>query len=334
MITRKNFIKKGSLTALAGIALPALSSFGKTKGQQKTDSGDDQEIVASLPLVIATWDNKKATEAAMNKLKEGGSAVDAVEAGAMVPEGDPDDTSVGFGGFPDRDGIVTLDACIMDEKGNAGAVAFLQDFKHPVAIARKVMEKTPHVMLCGEGAARFALEQGFTKENLLTPKAKIAWEEWLKRNSYVPPVVDETNHDTIGILAMDQNANISGACSTSGWAFKFHGRVGDSPIIGAGLFVDNEVGAAVASGLGEFVMKTLGSFLIVELMRNGRTPQEATEEAIYRIIKKYNYKDMQIGYLAINKKGQHGSCAVKDGFSYTLFQDGENLKHEAPTLRP
>lgn len=333
MITRKNFIKKGSLTALASLTLPAINSFGTGIPSEKTSTADDHETGSAFPLIIATWDNKKATEAAMNKIMAGGTSLDAVEAGAMVSEADPEDTSVGYGGFPDRDGIVTLDACIMDEKGNAGAVSFLEDFKHPVAIARRVMEKTPHVMLCGAGAAKFAIEQGFKKENLLTPKAKSAWEEWLKRNNYTPPIVDETNHDTIGILAMDQNANLSGACSTSGWAFKFHGRVGDSPIIGAGLYVDNEVGGACASGLGEFIMKTLGSFLIVELMRNGRTPQEATEEAIYRIIKRYNYQDMQIGYLAVNKKGEHGSCAVREGFTYTLFQDGKNLKHDAPAYK-
>lgn len=330
MISRKEFLKKSSLVTLAGITIPVGGLTALNTSPATTD--DDLLKPTGFPLVLVTWDNKKASEAAMQKMIEGGSALDAVEAGARVPEADPEDTSVGYGGFPDRDGIVTLDACIMDEKGNAGSVCFVQEFMHPVSIARKVMEKTPHVMLSGVGAERFALEQGFKKENLLTPKAKNAWQEWLKRNKYVTPI-DEKNHDTIGILAMDKEANISGACSTSGWAFKMHGRVGDSPIIGAGMYVDNEIGGACASGLGEFVLKTLGSFLIVELMRNGRTPQEAVEEAVFRIIKRYSYKDLQVGYLAVNKKGEIGSCSVADGFAYTLYKNGLNSKYEAPFLR-
>ncbi len=324
MLTRKEFIKKSGLTALAGLSLPHLTNARNKPFHEHTEEGEDP-----FPMVIATWPNLKATEAAMNSLKAGGTALDAVEAGARVPEADPEDTSVGYGGFPDRDGNVTLDACIMDEKGNAGAVTFLQHIMHPVSVARRVMEKTRHVMLSGEGALRFALSEGFASENLLTDKARKAWLEWVSRNSY-KPVIDEHNHDTIGILAMDASGNISGACSTSGWAFKMHGRVGDSPVPGAGMYVDNEVGGACATGLGELVMKTLGSFLIVELMRNGFTPQEASEEAIKRIVKRYDYKDSQVGFLAINKKGQRGSCSLVPGFSYSLFQQGVNSVHEAP----
>jgi len=327
MISRKEFIRKSSLTTLAaGLSLPLLAR------QTRPLTNENKEDEPVLPLVIATWDNRKATEAAMNKLIESGSPLDAVEAGVRVSEADPEDTSVGYGGLPDRDGIVTLDACIMDEKGNAGAVTFLQHIMHPVSVARKVMENTPHVMLSGDGALQFALERGFQKENLLTDKAKFAWQEWVKRNNY-KPVVDEKNHDTIGILAMDESGDICGACSTSGWAYKMHGRVGDSPIIGAGLYVDNEVGAACATGLGEYVMKTVGSFMIVEMMRNGFTPQEATEEAIRRIMNKYDLKDVQIGFLAINKKGQHGSYSVREGFTYALYQGGENVKKESPSQK-
>ncbi len=319
MITRKDFIKKTSLIAASGLLFPSLLRANKESKPTKRAPNTNKS-----PLVIATWDNRKATEAAMAKMKETGNSLDAVEAGAWVPEADPNDTSVGYGGFPDRDGMVTLDACIMDKDGNAGSVTFLQHIMHPISVARKVMEKTPHVMLSGDGALQFALAQGFKKENLLTDNAKKAWEEWKVKNNYTP--IGEKNHDTIGILAIDDKNNISGACTTSGWAFKMHGRVGDSPIIGAGMYVDNEIGGACATGLGEFVMKTLGSFLIVELMRNGRTPQEAVEEAIHRIVKKYDYKNMQVGYLAINKQGDHGAYSINKGFTYALHQNGENNK--------
>jgi N4-(beta-N-acetylglucosaminyl)-L-asparaginase len=283
---------------------------------------------ASFPLVISTWKNEKANEAAWATFQKSGRALDAVEAGARIPEADPNDTSVGYGGFPDRDGNVTLDACIMDEKGNAGSVTFLQNIMHPISVARAVMEKTPHVMLSGEGALQFALSQGFKKENLLTETAKKAWIEWKKTSKYEPKINIE-RHDTIGLLALGNKGEISGACTTSGLAFKMHGRVGDSPVIGAAVFCDDEVGGACATGLGEFVLKTLGSFLIVELMRNGKTPQQACEEAIMRIVKRYNYKEFQIGYLAINKKGEYGAYSIQSGFSYTLTKEGVTKVFEA-----
>ena len=326
MITRKDFLRKSSIIAVGGLLIPSFLKAGKP-APMNFKGKEFKPLMAGKPLVIATWDNRKATEAAMNKMMETHYALDAVEAGARVPEADPDDTSVGYGGFPDRDGMVTLDACIMDEKGNAGSVTFLQHIMHPISVARKVMEKTPHVMLSGDGALQFALAEGFKKENLLTETARLAWEDWKKKNNYIP--VGEKNHDTIGILALDEKNNVCGACSTSGWAFKMHGRVGDSPILGAGMYVDNEVGGACATGNGEFVMKTLGSFLCVELMRNGRTPQEAVEEAIHRIVKRYDYKDIQVGYLAINKKGEHGAFSIKPGFTYALNQSGENKKFDS-----
>jgi N4-(beta-N-acetylglucosaminyl)-L-asparaginase len=320
MMDRKKFL----LSALASLlGIPVLANRRlKIAGRQKVSS-------QNIPLVIATWDNLKATEVAMQKIQAGHSALDAVEAGARIPEDDPDDTSVGFGGLPDHDGNVTLDACIMDHQGNAGSVTFLQHIRHPISVARLVMEKTPHVMLSGEGALRFALENGFKKENLLTEKAKKTWQEWLKTNNYKPRSVRQS-HDTIGILAMDTSGNLSGACTTSGRAFKMYGRVGDSPIIGAGLYVDNEIGAACATGLGEYVMKTLGSFLIVELMRYGFTPQQACQEAIRRILEKIPGSHAnQVGYLAVNKKGEHGAYAIRPRFTYTLYQHGENKKLES-----
>ena len=248
-----------------------------------------------------------------------------------LPEADPKNTSVGYGGLPDRDGHVTLDACIMDHQGNCGSVAFLQHIKHPISVARKVMEETPHVMLSGQGALNFALEKGFPKEDLLTQNALKKWEEW-KKGSFYQPIVNVENHDTISMLALDEKGDISGACTTSGLSYKMHGRVGDSPIIGAGIFVDNEVGGCCATGLGEAVMKTVGSFLVVELMRQGASPQEACEEAIARVVKNQNYQDMQIGYLAIDKKGNHGAYAIQPWFNYALFQNGNNTLIDSPSL--
>ena len=284
--------------------------------------GATAQAKTSEPLIIATWKNEKATIAGWNKLMETGKALDGVEAGARIPEADPNDTSVGYGGYPDRDGHVTLDACIMDHLGNAGSVTFLEGIMHPISVARAVMEKTPHVMLSGAGALKFALEQGFKVENLLTESSKKAWEEWKKESKY-EPVINIERHDTIGLLGIGKSGEIAGACTTSGLAFKMHGRVGDSPIIGGAVFCDDEVGGACATGLGEFVMKTLGSFLIVELMRQGMSPQKACEEAVMRIVKRYKYKEFQIGYLALNKKGEYGAYAIQKGFNYTITKNGK-----------
>jgi len=242
-----------------------------------------------------------------------------------VPEADPTITTVGYGGAPDRDGHVTLDACIMDEGANCGAVAGLEHIKHPISVARKVMEKTPHVMLAGDGALQFALANGFKKENLLTPESEKAWKEWLKKSEY-KPVVNIENHDTIGMLALDASQNISGACTTSGMAYKMRGRIGDSPIIGAGLFVDNEIGAATSSGVGEEVIRICGSHLVVELMRQGNSPQEACEKAVRRIVKNQPVKsrEMQVGFLAINKSGAYGAFALQKGFTYAVYSNDVN----------
>ncbi len=306
MLNRRRFLTLGSLAGL----LPSFS-FSPTK------TADAIQSAPNLPLVISTWDQPKANAAAQAALDKGGSSLDAVEAGVKIPEADPNDMSVGYGGRPDRDGHVTLDACIMDEKGNAGSVTFLENIKHPISVARAVMEKSPHVMLSGEGALAFALANGFKKENLLTPKAEKEWREWLKTAKY-KPIANIERHDTIGMLAIDSQGNISGACTTSGLAYKMRGRVGDSPIIGAGLFVDNEIGGACATGLGELVMRTCGSFLVVELMRQGRTPQQACEEAALRIVKKQDFADIQVGFLAVNKQGEYGAFSIQTGFNYTI----------------
>lgn len=321
MINRRKFIERASAAGILSI-LP-----GVLKSNALISSGSESK---SLPVFISTWNHGLPANYIANKVLESdGTIVDAVEKAVMAIEADPKNTSVGIGGYPDRDGFVTLDASIMGPDSNAGSVCFLQHIKHPILVARLVMEKTPHVMLAGDGALRFALDNGFEKENLLTGESKKAWENWLEDSNYDPTINWENKpndfHDTIGLIGIDKDGDMAGACTTSGLGFKMHGRVGDSPIIGAGLFVDNEVGAATATGMGELVMKTLGSFLVVELMRNGRTPQEACEEAVVRIVKKdpENVK-RQVGFIALNKNGESGAFSLQKGFNYALYQEGEN----------
>lgn len=284
---------------------------------------------ANKPIVLSTWDfGLKANEEAWEILSDNGRALDAVEQGVRLTEADPSERSVGYGGRPDRDGKVTLDACIMDEHANIGSVAALQHIMHPISVARAVMEKTPHVMLVGEGALQFAKEQGFKEEDLLTEDSEKEWRAWLKTSTY-KPVINIENHDTIGMIALDTAGNLSGACTTSGMAFKMHGRIGDSPIIGAGLYVDNEVGAATATGHGEEVIRTVGSHLVVELMRQGRTPQQACEEAVQRIVRftenrKKSLEDIQVGFIALNKQGEYGAFCIHGGFNYAKYDHKGN----------
>lgn len=287
--------------------------------------------LADGPIVIATWKNEPAIKLASEKLLLGARALDAIEAGVRVVEADAGNSSVGYGGMPDAEGNVTLDACIMDEFGNAGSVTYLQHIKHPVSVARRVMEQTPHVLLSGKGALQFALAQGFSKENLLTPVAKAKWQQWKKKNRQVGLFVSPDQHDTVGMLALDQQGRLAGACSTSGLAFKLPGRVGDSPLIGSGLFVDNEVGAATATGLGEEVIKVNGSFLIVELMRQGRNPEEACREALHRIAKRHpNATPPMVGFVALRRDGAYAACANDAEFAFT-FNEGSVVKVMAGT---
>ena len=308
MSTRRKFLTLGTLASLAPLSKLFAGFNAKT---------------ATKPVVLSTWDfGVGANVEAWKILSSGGRSLDAVEAGARVPEGDPTESSVGLGGLPDRDGRVTLDACIMDEFANCGAVACLEHIVHPISVARKVMEKTPHVFLVGEGALQFALANGFEKENLLTAQSEKAWKEWLKTAEY-KPVANIENHDTIGIVALDQKQNLSGACTTSGMAYKMHGRVGDSPIIGAALFVDNEIGAATSTGVGEEVIRIVGSHLVVELMRQGNSPQKACETAVARIVKNQpiKSKEIQVGFLALNKNGEYGAYALQKGFTYAVHSN-------------
>ena len=306
-------------------------------GAASAAAGSAGGVQLTKPCVISTWDfGVPANQAAWAILSKGGRALDAVEAGARIPEQDLKNHSVGKAGYPDRDGHVSLDASIMDDQGNCGAVAALEHIAHPISVARAVMERTPHVLLVGAGALQFAQEQGFSREELLTPESRAAWEAWKKDAQYAPKANSEVgdygktsgqlgtpggkgNHDTIGMLALDAHGNLSGACTTSGMAWKLRGRVGDSPIIGAGLYVDNDVGGATSTGVGEEVIRNVGSFLVVELMRQGRSPQEACKEAVARILKKKPAaKDIQVGFLALSKTGEVGAWSIQKGFSYAL----------------
>lgn len=319
-IDRRNFLRRA--TALAG-------GVGIGLGwQQALAKANRSEIPAqSVPsatfgdaTMVSTWNHGMAANmAGFGALVNGGSALDMIEAGARVVEADATGQSVGLGGLPDRDGHVTLDACIMDHTQNAGSVCFVQNVAHPLSLARQVMEDTPHVMLAGAGAEQYARELNMPSTPLLTEDSKKAWEKWQVESNYAP-VINIENHDTIGLLALDDQGRLAGGCTTSGVAFKMHGRVGDSPIIGAGLYVDGAAGGATATGLGEAVMKTVGSFLVVELMRQGALAQEACEEAVHRIMKAMPVDDLQVGYLALGLDGSVGGHAIHPGFNYAVHR--------------
>jgi N4-(beta-N-acetylglucosaminyl)-L-asparaginase len=333
MLDRRKFLQ---LSALTAPLLAVKRSFAGKSFQPVTK-----------PIVVSTWDSgMPVNAAAWEILSKNGRALDAVEAGAMHIENDIN-CCVGLGGYPDRDGVVTLDSCIMDEHANCGAVAGIERIKHPVSVARKVMEKTPHVILVGAGAQQFAVENGFPLESAeLSDDAKKAYADWLKKSEYKPVINIENkkgngpfapnffddgtaNHDTMGLIALDSAGNLSGAVTTSGMAYKVHGRVGDSPIIGAGLFVDNEVGAATSSGVGEEVIRICGTHLVVEFMRQGLSPEAACKKAVERIVNRdrEKAKGLQVGFLAINNKGEYGAYAVQKGFVFSVKSNDENQIH-------
>jgi N4-(beta-N-acetylglucosaminyl)-L-asparaginase len=302
-------------------------------------------------LSLSTWKHGfHPNQFTFEALQSGKSALDAVELGARDCESDLTSMSVGRGGIPDATGEVTLDASIMDHAGNCGSVAFVRNYEHVISIARRVMEQTPHVMLAGVGAEQFAEREGFEKSDLLTEKAKSLWEQWMKQpdkmhvrlrraeegeQEYVfvhagestpSPSLKrkgEMSHDTIGILAMDNAGHLAGACTTSGLAFKMHGRVGDSPIIGSGLYVDGAVAAAVATGDGELMMRACSAFSIVEWVRQGIEPEEACRRAIDRIQKdKHLTEDMQCGLMVIRADGLWSAGALRPGFQLATASDG------------
>tara|TARA_Y100000385_G_scaffold200668_1_gene207742 strand:+ start:389 stop:1366 length:978 start_codon:yes stop_codon:yes gene_type:complete len=311
---RKVFLKRSTLGVSSLLISPSILSED-CKLEKMPVSSDNTSFA------LATWNVKSATIVAGEELNKGTDSLNAAVKGVAIEESNTLNTTVGKGGAPDRDGNVSLDACVMNSKGNCGAVMAVENITHVAALAKDVMEKTPHAILAGEGARKFAIEEGYKAEDLLTNKSKLAWEKWLKKSKYKPEINVE-NHDTIGMLCFDLEGQISGVCTTSGTAYKMKGRVGDSPIIGSGLYVDNTIGAAVATGLGEEVIKTVGSFLIVELMKQGKNPQEACEEAIKRILEKQKEKpNFQVAYLATNRKGEIGAYSIHKGFSYTIYKN-------------
>lgn len=328
-MNRKDFLQL-SIAGAAGFSIPDRSFRDK-------------------PIIISTWDTGKAVnEEGWKVLVKNGQSIDAIEVAARYME-NVIDCCVGLGGYPDRDGKVTLDASIMDGKGNCGSVAALEQIKHPISVARKIMEKTPHVLLTGNGAQQFAIENGFVKEPAgLSPEAEKVYREWLKKSEYKPEVNIENkkssgpfaplffengapNHDTMGILAMDNSGKLAGGVTTSGMAFKVHGRVGDSPIIGAGLFVDDEAGAATSSGVGEEVIRICGTHLVVELMRQGHSPEQACKKAVQRIIKRdpQKAKSFQVGFVALDKKGRYGAYAIQKGFVFAVKSGKESIVYKS-----
>jgi N4-(beta-N-acetylglucosaminyl)-L-asparaginase len=324
---RRNFLQNSMAALSTFLVVPTWASSDVNRERKKIQKPFLEG------MVLSTWNaGLIANEQAWENLNEGGRAIDMVEKGVNVIEADFTNRYVGLGGLPDREGHTTLDACIMNSAGMAGSVMCVEKIKYPSSLARLVMEKTPHVQLVGQGAQQFAIEQGMILDEFVSDESQQMYREWLKTSEY-KPVINVENHDTIGLLAMDRSGDVAGVCTTSGMAYKMKGRVGDSPIIGAGLFVDNEVGAATATGLGEAVIRTCGSFLVVELMRQGMSPQQACEVAVDRIRKRHNnVKDFQVGFLAMNKAGEIGAFSVLPGFTYALHKNGVNAIYNAKSM--
>jgi N4-(beta-N-acetylglucosaminyl)-L-asparaginase len=328
-MNRRKFLKNSTITSMA-----LLSGTAPIKATSLSNNNNE--------IILATWKpNTKAVAEALRVLRQKQQALDAIEAGIRITEADAEDMSVGYGGLPDRDGNVTLDACIMEGNGKCGSVMFMEKIKHPISVARLVMEKTPHVYLAGDGAYQFAIENGFKSENLLSENSKTAYENWLKNGVYDPlettkkiQELIKNQHDTIGLLVRTTNGEVSGGCSTSGLAYKRRGRVGDSPVIGAGLYADNEAGAATATGIGEEIARVCGAHLIVELMRAGMSPTDACREAVRRI-QRWNSgkeKNVQVGFIAVNAQGQYGAYAMHPEFTYVLSLNGQITTHESDYL--
>lgn len=321
-ISRRNFVAQSSVTLAAGALVSASRAADPAPGSEPGER----------PLIVSTWPfGKSANEAALKVLTSGGSNLDAVELGIKVTETEGN-SSVGLSGGPNAAGVVQLDACIMSGPGHkAGSVAGVEGIRHPISLARRVMEKTPHVMLVGEGARMFAIEEGLESIEVSTSEKYDAWKKKRaaeKDRKAVDKDRKQNNHDTIALLVLGPDGNIAGGCSTSGWSGKLPGRVGDSPILGGGLYVDNEVGAAGATGLGENVMRYCGTFLVVELMRQGLSPQEACLEALRRIaLQDPLGTALQVSFVALDKKGRFGSATAGQGFSYAVTTNSGTVIH-------
>ncbi len=310
---RRKFLQTGAVGL--GLALRG--------GARSSRAADAPRILSTHPGGVA------ANLAALGILSRAGSALDAAEGGVMVAEADPDDRSVGLGGFPNREGVVELDAALMD--GNtleAGAVAALRDIKHPVAVARKVLDRTPHVLLVGDGARRFALQQGFRKENLLTPEARQAWKKSRREGAG-----RADNHDTMGMIVLTADGSMAAACTSSGAAWKLPGRVGDSPLVGHGLYCDGDAGGAAATGLGEEVIKVCGSYQVVEFMRQGMLPQDAVRRVLRRIVRREPANRTRfLGFVAMRADGEMGYASTTAGFEVAVSVAGETRLESAPIL--
>ena len=326
-MSRRRFLKNLGL-ASAGLAIKPITTTAQTTAKTLP--------LKDSPLVISTWiHGMEANAGAWSVLENGGAALDAVQKGVAVTESDMNNRSVGLAGRPDRDGHVTLDACIMDHDSRCGSVAFLEDIQHPIDVARAIMDNTPHVMLVGEGAQKWALENGFSKVDFEVPIPEVQkdYENWLITSEYKTGVNVE-NHDTIGMLALDASGRMAGACTTSGMAYKIRGRVGDSPIIGAGLFIDGDVGGATATGVGEAMIRTAGASAVVESMRRGASPEEACYDIVQRILKKHpGVEGMQVGFLAMNMQGEYGGYSVYNGFNYAMRSKDRNEMVDAKYMR-
>jgi isoaspartyl peptidase/L-asparaginase-like protein (Ntn-hydrolase superfamily) len=292
-------------------------------------------------IILSTWSfGQRANRAAWETLSRNGSSLDAVEMACRDAESDVSNHTVGKGGRPDASGHVSLDASIMLSPAKRGAVACVRRFEHPISIARAVLERTPHVLLVGDGAEQFALEQGLEPTDLLTDEARRQWEEWRATGQVQPahpapiPNIEEKphgSHDTIGVLALDARGTLAGACSTSGMAYKLPGRVGDSAIIGHALYVDPQVGAAVATGHGELVMSICGAFLATEHLRRGATPTDAAIEVLNRIQQTQPLTEHdQVGMIVLRPDGTWGAASLREGFKVAV-KDANRDELTAPT---
>ncbi|MBL9134618.1 MAG: N(4)-(beta-N-acetylglucosaminyl)-L-asparaginase [Verrucomicrobiales bacterium] len=321
--------------ASLGSALLAAASGCRTS----TGGAAPARAGSTLPLIVSTWPfGKPANEKALQVLQAGGGRLDAIVDGISVTEHDLSVSSVGAGGDPNAEGVVSLDACIMDGPTHkCGSVAAVEGILPVIGLARAVMEKTRHVMLVGDGARRFALANGFKDTDLLTEAARRRWQEWKARQTGGQPAsAPPDSHDTIAMVILGSDGQLAGGCSTSGLSYKLPGRVGDSPIIGSGLYVDNDVGAAGATGVGENILRFCGTFQVVELMRAGASPAEACAETIRRIQRKHPAgTDLAINFLAIDRRGRFGAAGTGDGFPYAVTYPGysEVLKSVAVPAR-
>jgi N4-(beta-N-acetylglucosaminyl)-L-asparaginase len=289
------------------------------------------------PIFLSTWEHgKPANERAAEVFKSGGSLLDAIEKGINVPESDPNVTSVGYGGIPNAEGVVELDAAIMDgSRHRAGSVCSLHMIKNPISVARLVMEKTRHTTLAGEGAFRFALKMGFEPQTLLTPKSLQKWQEWKDNPHHQTFWLSPENHDTIGMVGTDGKGHVVSGCSTSGLAFKIPGRVGDSPLVGCGVYADDNVGAASATGDGDLMTNYCTSASIVHLMAHGASPQDACMELLKHMVKTDpQNKEAQVAVIAINTRGEIGAACINDTFrlNYALWRNDESQLLESVKL--